>query len=211
MKKFFMIAVMAFSAITASAQLQQAGTFSIMPKVGIGYDFFTDSQYQDLVKLLSDNKIVKEKLNGDIGLSAGIEAQYMVSNSFGISLGLEYQHYNTELVKQSSESDKIYWKDGWSLGYINVPILAQYHIGHFAIKAGVQPAFLVLSEYGEKKVSEGLNTFAFSIPVGVSYEFKRPFVLGLQYNIPCTKLNKDGDLNVKTSAIQLTFGYRINL
>ena len=110
-----------------------------------------------------------------------------------------------------------YWEDfvilKYNLDYINIPILAQYYPAKgFAIKAGIQPAFNVrhkASYDGETATIEGIKSFNFSIPVGLSYEYEH-FVLDARYNIGVTKLVKDADQG-RNSTISITIGYKFAL
>ena len=100
-----------------------------------------------------------------------------------------------------------------NLDYINIPILAQYYpVKGLAIKAGIQPAFNVrhkASKDGDKVNIDGVKSFNFSIPVGLSYEYQS-FVLDARYNIGVTKLFKDADQG-RNSTFSITIGYKIAL
>lgn len=64
-----------------------------------------------------------------------------------------------------------------------------------ALKAGVQPGFLLAAKAkeGDVKVDvkEMYKTFDLSIPVGLSYDFKFGLILDARYNIGVTNLAKD--------------------
>ena len=97
-----------------------------------------------------------------------------------------------------------------NLDYINIPILAQFYPAKgFAIKAGVQPAFNVRHKAtGDAEYTiEHVNSFNFSIPVGLSYEYEG-FVLDARYNIGITKLYKDADQG-RNSTFSISLGYKI--
>ena len=97
-----------------------------------------------------------------------------------------------------------------NLDYINIPILAQFYPAKgFAIKAGVQPAFNVRHKAtGDiEGTIDDVNTFNFSIPVGLSYEYEG-FVLDARYNIGITKLYKDADQG-RNSTFSISLGYKI--
>ena len=56
--------------------------------------------------------------------------------------------------------------------------------------------------------------FDFSIPVGVSYQFKTPITIDARYQIGLTRLNKytaDGVKDSKNSVFTLTVGYKFGL
>ena len=56
---------------------------------------------------------------------------------------------------------------------------------------------------------DGVNSFNFSIPVGLSYEISS-FVIDARYNIGITKIFKDADQG-RNSTISLTVGYKFAL
>ena len=92
----------------------------------------------------------------------------------------------------------------WNPGYINVPITLNYYpVAGLALKAGLQPGFLV-----NKDDMDDAKTVDLSIPVGLSYEYQG-IVFDARYNIGVTKLadNYDHYNNV----IQITVGYKFTL
>ena len=102
------------------------------------------------------------------------------------------------------------------MDYINIPILANFYVAkNFAIKFGIQPAFNVNAKGKEEAYGisveydiNGIKSFDFSIPVGVSYEFKN-LQLDARYNWGLTKIADESDC--KNSVFQITLGYKINL
>ena len=102
--------------------------------------------------------------------------------------------------------------DKLKLGYLNIPILANYYvIPGLAIKAGVQPGFLLSAkdEDGDDE-KDGMNSFDLSIPIGASYEYKN-FVFDARYNFGLTKINKHGSNSHKNSVFMITVGYKFAL
>ena len=108
-----------------------------------------------------------------------------------------------------------------TLTYLNVPILANYYVAPgLAIKAGVQPGFLLSRKWkGEENIdgkwvkfdesgTDGLKKFDLSIPIGLSYEIS-DFVIDARYNLGLTKIVEHYD--GKNSVIMLTLGYKIPL
>ena len=115
----------------------------------------------------------------------------------------------------------------WTTTYLNIPILANYYIVKgLAIKAGIQPGFLLSSKakYQENKgglwvdfentSTDNMKKFDLSIPMGLSYEFSN-FVIDARYNLGLMKIAKDSesftDGDAKNSVIMLTVGYKIPL
>jgi hypothetical protein len=101
-------------------------------------------------------------------------------------------------------------------GYINIPILANYYVVKgLAIKAGIQPGFMVSAKakQGDTSVNikDNCKKFDFAIPVGVSYEIAN-VVIDARYNIGLTKTMKgDGVEKTKNSVFQFTVGYKFGL
>jgi hypothetical protein len=66
----------------------------------------------------------------------------------------------------------------------------------------------------DEDVKDEFNKFDFSIPVGISYEFKVPVVIDLRYNFGVTKVNKESEPGFKDSRNQilsLTVGYKLGI
>ncbi len=85
-----------------------------------------------------------------------------------------------------------------------LPITLNYYpVAGLALKAGLQPGFLV-----NKDDAEDVKTVDLSIPVGLSYEYQN-IVFDARYNIGVTKIadNVDHYNNV----IQITVGYKFTL
>ena len=193
-----MIAAMMVAAISANAQ-NEVGQFTLMPKAGINISKVTNS----------DSKT-------KVGLVAGVEAEYGVAENFGVTLGLLYSMQGDK-PKVGSGSEK--------LDYINIPIMAQYYvIPGLAIKAGVQPGFLVRAKnkydyenggiaiHTDADIKDACNKVDLSIPVGISYEYKS-FVLDARYNIGLTKVYKSdySDKSCRNSVFAITLGYKFAL
>lgn len=230
MKKIFMMAVMAVAALTANAQ-NEVGQFSLMPKAGINISTITgDADYNDKSLGVSFSKKSK------VGFVGGVEAEYGVAKNFGITAGVLYSMEGAKIkgdivnaLISGTTTTKV------NLGYINIPILAQYYIVKgLAIKAGIQPAFAVskkiknevslsgeIAQYSgefEKEMNkltdkripkDNIKTFDFSIPVGISYEYAN-VVLDARYNIGLTKVYKDSEKG-RNSVFQITLGYKFKL
>ena len=199
MKKIMMIAAMMVAALSANAQ-NEVGQVTLQPKVGMNIANLTGS----------GNK-------AKVGLVAGVEAEYGVAENFGITAGVLYSMEGSKSEKYNGKSVK------FNTDYINVPIMAQYYvIPGLAVKAGAQFGFNVRKKFSYDGNSIDANeffndlgldtkvqTFNFSIPVGVSYEYQS-FVLDARYNIGMTKTLKNVDKN-KTSLFSITLGYKFAL
>ena len=183
-----MIAAMMVAAMSANAQ-NEVGQITLKPTVGINISTITNAV---------NNK-------AKVGLVAGVEAEYGVAESFGITAGVLYSMQGDK-TKEVDLTEK--------LDYINIPILAQYYvIPGLAIKAGVQPGFLVKAKDGDTDIKSGCNKVNLAIPVGISYEYQS-FVLDARYNIGLTKVYKSdfvGDRSCRNSVFSITLGYKFAL
>ena len=200
MKKMMMIAAMMIAAVSANAQ-NEVGQITLQPKAGINISTIT-GDYNDK--------------KAKVGLVAGVEAEYGITENFGIDFGVLYSmegcKYPADAFVNGANGNM-----NFNLDYINIPILAQYYpVKGLAIKAGIQPAFNVrhkLSYDGEsvnmKDLGWEAKTFNLSIPVGLSYEYQS-FVLDARYNIGVTKLFKDADQG-RNSTFSITIGYKFAL
>lgn len=176
MKKMFIMAAMVLSSAGAFAQ-QTAGTTTIQPKVGLNVSTIADGDWK-------------------AGFAAGAELQYQATNQVGLAIGALYS-------AQGTKSDHV----TWTPGYINIPITLNYYVAQgLAIKAGVQPGFMVAKD---DMPDEAVKTFDFSVPVGLSYEYQN-LVFDARYNIGCTKVFKGADKGYN-NVIQITVGYKFAL
>lgn len=200
MKKLFVVAAVMLAAVGAQAQ-RAVGSWSFQPKVGMNVADLTKTDGSD----------------ARIGLALGAEAEYQLTDLFSLTGGVMYSQQGTKASGDMEFDD--FSVDGtvtFKLDYINVPILANVYVAKgLAVKLGVQPGFLVNDQMKIKAMghsvtkdlpsSAGVKTFDFSIPVGVSYEYKN-VQLDARYNWGLTNVAKDGD--AKNSVFQFTLGYK---
>ena len=228
MKKIIMMAVAAFMATAANAQFEK-GTWSLQPFLGGGFSSLTN--VRDLP--IATGKTLDKKVTSVYII--GGEAEYQFADKFSAAAGINYtsqgvgwDDYNDGNVKNKNISA--------SLGYIKIPIVANFYFAKgWAVKAGVQFGFLVSSKFnyltsGKVDLGDGVDRdtdmftaidikdifqkFDFSIPVGVSYQFKTPITIDARYQIGLTRVNKntaDGVNNSKNSVFTLTVGYKFGL
>lgn len=199
MKKVLFAALMMFSSVGAFAQ-HAVGSFNLQPKIGVSIANLTDMKDSD----------------PRVGLVAGVEGEYQVSDIFSISAGALYSMQGAKsTVSALGQSATATTK----LDYINVPIMANvYVVKGLAVKLGIQPGFKVSST--KKKDTSSLvgtgttshdikaQSVDFSIPVGVSYEYSN-FQLDARYNWGLTKVFENG--KSKNSVFQITLGYKFDL
>ena len=195
MKKIMMIAALMVATLSASAQ-NEVGQFTLKPMVGMTLPNITN--YDGKIK---------------VGLAAGVEAEYGITETFGITGGVLY---SMEGCKNKDNSD---FKT--NLDYINIPILANaYLFKGFAVKVGLQPGFLVRAKekYSnggitvDGDIKDACNKVQLSIPIGLSYEYAN-FVFDARYNWGLTKLFKDDARDKKShnSVFMLSVGYKFAL
>lgn len=192
MKKILLMAVVMLASVASYAQ-QAVGTFTLQPKIGMNVASLTKCDGCD----------------PRIGLAAGVEAEYQATDIFSVSAGLIYSMQGN---KAKEEGVTLTTK----LDYINIPILANVYVTKgLAVKLGVQPAFNVSDKQklsGGKASFEaedvGAESFDFSIPVGLSYEYNN-VVFDARYNFGVTNIADGGDS--KNSVFQFTLGYKFAL
>ncbi|MFU2359889.1 porin family protein [Prevotella sp.] len=192
MKKILLTAVVMLASVASYAQ-QAVGTFTLQPKIGMNVASLTKCDGCD----------------PRIGLAAGVEAEYQATDIFSVSAGLIYSMQGN---KAKEEGVTLTTK----LDYINIPILANVYVTKgLAVKLGVQPAFNVSDKQklsgGKASVEAedvGAESFDFSIPVGLSYEYNN-VVFDARYNFGVTNIADGGDS--KNSVFQFTLGYKFAL
>ena len=193
MKKLF-LAVVAMMISAATFAQNEVGQLTIQPKVGVNIANITDADDAD----------------PRIGLAAGAEFEYGLTDNIGLSAGVLY---SMQGVKTTIIDDDCTWK----LDFLNVPILANFYVAKgFAVKLGVQPGFKLSSKAKfkgsegskEVEVEDGVKSVDLSIPVGLSYQYQN-IVFDARYNWGVTKIVDDVDS--KHSVFQITVGYKFSL
>lgn len=194
MKKMFLTAAMMLASVATFAQ-NAVGQITIQPKVGLNIANVTDA----------------DDVDARIGLAAGAEFEYGVTDMIGVSAGLVYSMQGYKFSEGNVDTTV-------KLDYLNVPILANVYVAPgLAVKLGVQPGFKLSSKTkiegsgvsieGESD-DDGVKGFDLAIPVGVSYQYQN-IVLDARYNWGVTKVFDDGDS--KNSVFQITLGYKFSL
>ena len=90
------------------------------------------------------------------------------------------------------------------LNYINIPVMAQYHINReFAVEAGPQIGFLIKAEITDgdnsADVKDAFNTTDFGFNFGASYAVSDEVTIGIRYNAGISDLIKEVDPGVQNS------------
>jgi len=200
MKKFILVASIMMSSLATYAQ-HEVGTLTIQPKVGL-----------NIATLAGDDDI-----DPRLGLVLGAEFEYQITKLFSLSAGALY---SMQGEKGDNTSTGTKYKVTIKLDYINIPILANIYVTKgLVVKFGIQPGFNISSKaklsQGSTSINMSLsdggldtNSFDFSIPVGLSYEYKN-FVIDGRYNIGALKVVDGSD--AKNSVFQFTVGYKFKL
>ena len=224
--------IIALAAVVGAVAQPKAGTFTLTPTLGLNLSTITGDAYNRTytIRVGKDlNETVKAKSQTHAGGSLGVEAGYQVSNRFALSAGVVFSLQGTERSKSGGgllDDYRIKDDSELDLVYLNVPILANFYVCKgLALKVGVQPALLLsakdhtevsasgqAAEYAKdakQDVKNTCNTFDFSIPVGVSYEFDNGIILEGRFNIGTSDVFK----NVKghNMALQVSCGYKFKL
>ncbi len=189
MKKFLIMAALMLSSVGAFAQYS-GGELTLQPKIGLNVSNL--SNYDE-----SDYKA---------GLQAGIEAEYHINNWFAISGGLMYS-------QQGADNNK--YKVTTKLDYLNIPVMANFYVAQgLALKAGLQPGFLLSAKNDDANIKNVCETADIAIPVGISYEYKG-FCLDARFapSLSCvfSDDNRDYSDKSKHEVFSLTFGYKFKL
>ena len=143
------------------------------------------------------------------GFVVGAFEDYRFTDHFALSADVLYSRQGVSFGKEEDVRTKE------RLNYLNVPILANYYIvGGLAVKAGIQPGFLLNSKAVAKQDGntvksdiEGLSGADFSIPVGVSYDCPCGIILEARYNIGVSNIASEGGSS-RNSVFSIMVGYR---
>lgn len=226
MKKTLLLGVLFATSVLAKAQVE-AGTFSLLPKVGVNVSRLTNSNLYTMVPHTTQAAELKSRLR--VGVAAGIDADYRLLDMLSLSVGAMYSQQG---CKYKNEEYLI--KDmRIRLDYVNVPIMANFYVTpSLALKAGVQLGWIVYKSvkgnvwdtvvdtetgeakegYTQVKFDDIADTFGgtdFGIPVGISYDID-DVNLDLRY-VFGLRGSSDALGGMKNQVIQLTLGYRIPL
>lgn len=198
MKKLMMMMAMLLTTVAVMAQHEE-GEFTVMPKVGLNIATLSDAD-----KAIAD-------------LHFGLEAEYMVTDNFSLGLGAIVSNQGAKYTSDGADATV-------DLDYVHIPILGSYYLlPGLAVKVGVQPGFKMkakvkgdgatvdLDEYFRllnplPDADMKVNSFTFSIPVGVSYEY-RNVVVDARYNWGLTKVLNQGDA-FYNRVFMLSLGYK---
>lgn len=144
------------------------------------------------------------------GFVVGAFADYRFTDHFALSADVLYSRQGVSFGKEADVRTKE------RLNYLNIPILANYYIiGGLAVKAGIQPGFLLNSksmtknnETTIKTDGKGWSNADFSIPLGVSYDCPFGIILEARYNIGVSNIVTSDLGTARNSVFSIMVGYR---
>lgn len=192
MRKIFLVAAMAVSALAVNAQatfgVKAGANFSSLKYSGDGEDDNTDTK---------------------VGLNIGGLANIPVSSMFSFQPELVFSMEGGE-DEQDGEDYKL------KMNYINVPLLLQYNASGFIAETGPQVGFLMSAdaELGDVEidVKDQMETVNLSWAIGLGYKMTSGFGVNARYNLGLSNIAKEseGDFKTKANTIQVgvfyTFG-----
>jgi len=226
MKKLMTLVMLAMTALTTSAQIED-GNWYITPKAGVSVADMTGRLfYADKAEGTYDCT-----LRPITSFAIGIDMEYAMADQLALGFGLNY-------ARKGSKTD-----DGMfrvQMDYVNIPLTLNFYPirnAGLALKAGIQVGFAarkrlkmdgveynadyvrqlwmthfgrIVPVYVESELSRQFNKVDFAIPLAVSYEFKN-VVLEARYNLGLTNVMKDDPEASKHKTWVFTLGYKFDL
>ena len=115
--------------------------------------------------------------------------------------------------QQGADNNK--YKVTTKLDYLNIPVMANFYVAQgLALKAGLQPGFLLSAKNDDANIKNVCETADIAIPVGISYEYKG-FCLDARFapSLSCVFSDDNRDYSDKSrhEVFSLTFGYKFKL
>ncbi len=201
-KRFVQILFMAIFGLglnhSASAQ-----DFYWGPRVGMNVSSMTKTTYS------------KARIRGSFGLMVG----YKINDLIGLQAEVLYSLQGSKVDNNE--------KDIYSYNYVKIPVLAKvYLIGGLNLEAGVAFNWLVKAQQKWNSSSYDMNgnviettthtrsliddckSFDLTIPVGINYQFRRWFDLGVRYDISTIRVSEDKKDHAKSSVLSVNLGLR---
>jgi hypothetical protein len=149
-----------------------------------------------------------EDMQTKIGFNVGLLGHIHTANeSWAIQPEL---YYSAEGAKSKANNDV-----STNLGFINIPVLAQYMFDNgFRLEAGPQLDLLMSAKNKNNNTStdikDALNTAGFSIPVGVGYLTRTGLGFDARYNFGMSNIYKNATAKVKSNVFQFDIFYQFS-
>lgn len=232
MKRFFFLSLFAIAFMAVSAQ-KKVGTLSVMPKVGLCLANISNSNIS--YDLTGDNANVAAKYRAGFTGGAELEYQFQLQCSFSIGAlyalqGCRYKDFSNEVSGQAGSYSGCS-NMAMGLHYLQVPVLVNVYLTKgLAIKAGIQPAFLLGAKakydvtdfvvgadggavyetprHVRTNIKGNFRSTDLSMPIGISYEYSN-VIMEARYHLSLTKVEKH--INSKNRWFTFSVGYRLNL
>lgn len=199
----------------------------------------SDQLHMPLQNHLTAGSVEHSDSKSKVGLAVAVEAQYQFSTRFGLSVGAMYVQQGAR-YESAGQQFTIGEHGIMSIGNdlkinlhtLGMPILANVYVWRgLAVKAGLQPEFFLSKKLsGDVSLQidnqtttmtegnmDGLKSFALSLPIGLSYEYKN-IVVDCRYHIGLTNMKKEGDAGKhadsqgsRNSTFAVTMGYKFGL
>lgn len=227
MKRIITLAFLSAISLASFAQ-SQAGTWSVIPHVGVSIASLT---HQSGGTVVGDNQSQELKPQARPGFTGGVDVMYQASDNVGLSIGLSYVQAGCKY--KDVDDNGVTWHDHYDrMDYISVPLVAHSYIAPgLSINVGVAPSFLIYGKYHagmqtydldtdghrtnvkeaeiDQDIKKGLRNFTLSIPVGISYEYEN-VVLDARYNVGVLNAYKYG-LTARNKVFEVSVGYKFDL
>ena len=229
MRRLFLLCLFVLTLFGAQAQ-PKWGTWSVVPHVGVSFANLT----KDAIYVPYNGTSHSQTR---IGFSGGADVYYQLTDKLALSGGVAYTQAGCNFkdipADLSARSGTVLHDSYYNLGYVDVPLLAHIYISKdLALSIGCQPSFLTKAtshtemqdyqtdgkggiKYEKNVVSEGdaksfFKKTAFSIPVGISYEYENVMLMA-RYNIGLSKVYNHDLSDSKNKIITVSVGYKFNL
>ena len=229
MRRLFLLFLFVLTLFGAQAQ-PKWGTWSVVPHVGVSFANLT----KDAINVPYNGTSHSQTR---IGFSGGADVYYQLTDKLALSGGVAYTQAGCNFkdipADLNAKHGTVFHNAYFNLGYVDVPLLAHIYISKdLALSIGCQPSFLTKAtshtemqdyetdgkggiKYEKNVVSEGdANSFfkktAFSIPVGISYEYENVMLMA-RYNIGLSKVYNHDLSDSKNKIITVSVGYKFNL
>jgi Outer membrane protein beta-barrel domain len=142
------------------------------------------------------------------GLEAGLLADLHVSRSFSIQPEIIFSMYGSKIKSGGAAVE-------YRANYLNIPVLAKYHLPQgVAFFAGPQLGMLLSAKGkldGEDKqdIKNLLTSTDVFAVIGVEYNSPIGVSVGLRYNHGLTNIYEQEAGNIKNSSFGISFGYKL--
>jgi hypothetical protein len=143
--------------------------------------------------------------NGITSFNAGGLAHIHVAPHFAVQPELYYSRQGAEYGAVKTD-----------LGYLNLPVLAQYMVGNgFRLQTGPQVGFLLSAKYKtgeiENDIKDNYHSAEFAWAFGASYQFPGTGVgVDARYNLGITDANDEVNRRVKNRVVSVGLFYQFS-